>query len=100
MKIKEFILQAEIKNYSFRLDKLIEYRAPVVMIEGQRKLVEELKKGKLNIKGDIEVLGKEFLSYEKKTGRGGKFYIQFNCNDGKVNYFPAARYGRYIKKLF
>ena len=45
MKIKEFILQAEIKNYSFRLDKLIEYGAPVVMIEGQRKLVEELKEG-------------------------------------------------------
>ena len=98
MKIREYILEKELIGYNYRLDKLIEIGAPQVIIDRQRELVGELENGVLSVSGDKEVLEFEFNKSEKKTGRGGKVYIQFTCDNCLVNYFPTAKYGRYIKR--
>lgn len=98
MKIREYILEKELVGYKYRLDKLIEIGAPQVIIDRQRELVGELENGVISVSGDKEVLEFEFNKSEKKTGRGGKVYIQFICDNCLVNYFPTAKYGRYIKR--
>ena len=95
MTIREWILEGTIKAYEIRLEKLIEIGAPKVVIEGQKKMVAELKDGELKIGGDLDVLEDEFVSCTIKTGRGGKKYYLLNED---VNFFPAAKYGLFIKK--
>lgn len=95
MTIFEYILDCELKSAEERLEKLKEFDAPTVIINGQESAIENLKAGKITISGDTDVLSDIYESREIKKGRGGKIYITIN---GNVNYFPNARYGRYIKK--
>ena len=91
--IKDYILENEIKNVSERLEKLKDIRAPQVMLDGLAKELQELRKGNFKITGDKELLNYKWKTREIKKGRGGKVFIQF---DGKINYFPTAKYGKYI----
>lgn len=93
--VRDFILEGAIKGTKYRLDKLIELNAPKVMIEGVSGLLDELVSGKIKISGDTYLLDKEFENYVIKKGNGGKEYYIIN---GNINYFPYARYGRYIKE--
>lgn len=94
MTIREWICEREARLYEERLEKLIEIQAPQIMITGQQALVAELRAGILQVGGAKEKLETEVQSAEIKSGRGGKTYYVFN---GTINYFPTARYGRFIK---
>ncbi len=100
MKLGEFLRKKILENNKERLDKLVAIQAPGVMIEGIKKEITDLEAGKeVKIKGDTEYLEYAFISETWKTGRGGKKYVEFTLTNGeKVNYFPNAKYGRYIKK--
>lgn len=92
--IADMIIEAELPALEYRLEKLIELNAPTVMIEGQRKAVEDLKAGILKVGGNKEKLANVVDGYEIRKGNGRKQYMLFS--DGTM-YFPNARYGRYIK---
>ena len=96
MTVREYLLGALVKLAEERLEKLVEYRAPQVMIDGQQKYVASLKAGELKISGDTDVLDEEFVDRELKKGRGGKGYV--SINSGTINFFPNAKYGMYIKR--
>lgn len=84
MTIREYITA----GMTERLNKLIEIGAPAVIIEGQKKAIDNPKVG-----GAVEYLNTVITSKEVKTGKGGKQYILFN---GSIQFFPNARYGMYI----
>ena len=93
MTIKEFICEKESLAFEDRLVKLVNMNAPQCIIDSQRKAVEDLKNGILKVGGDVESLSTEVKSVEQRKGRGGKIYVCFN---GSINYFPQAKYGRFI----
>ena len=95
MTVKELILEKEIKLAKERLAGLKKMDAPMVMIDSLTKQIKEMKAGEIKIGGNQELLDYEFTEYRVQLGRGGKYYISF---DGIINYFPTARYGRYISK--
>lgn len=94
-KIIDFIVRNEYRQAQERLEKLIQIKAPEVMIQGQKKIVEELSAGKIKIGGDQELLQCTFETFEAKKGNGGKIYIQF---DNNIKYFPNAKYGKFITR--
>lgn len=93
--VGESILKAVTANAEERLSKLEEIGAPEVVIEGQRKAVENLRNGALKISGEKELLDVAVESKEVRKGNGGKMYVVFN---GNINFFPNARYGMFIKR--
>lgn len=96
--VKQFIIENELKSFSERLDNLIKMNAPDIVVNGQKKAVDELKSGNLKIGGDTDALGFIVKDFENKKGNGGKPYITIKTSNGDVNYYPAAKFGRYIKK--
>lgn len=96
MTIREKILEVEIANSTKRLEALEDMGMPTIVIDSMRSSIESMKSGDLKISGDTEVLEDEYISGETKKGRGGKMYV---CINGSVNYFPNAKYGRYIKRV-
>lgn len=95
MTIREWICKNESRMMNERADKLEAMRAPEIMIVNCRKLAEELKAGIMKCGGDTELLDIEMEKFEVRKGKGGKPYINLN---GFINYFPEARYGRFIKR--
>ena len=95
MTIKDVIIKAELRALKERVEKLQELEAPDVMITSTEQEIDRLESGNLKIGGNVKLLEVEFVSSENKVGRGGKGYVQFN---GSINYFPNAKYGRYIAK--
>jgi hypothetical protein len=93
MKIGEYIISKELKGAEDRKNKFEEIGAPQIMIDGQSKMIEDLKNGKIKISGELNLLEVEYTSSEVKKGKGGKIYITFN---NSINYFPNAKYGKYI----
>lgn len=93
MTIKEYIIEKETAIYTERLEKLETIGAPQIVITAQRNAIKELQTGNFKVGGDTNLLDYNFKNREVKTGRSGKTYISF---DGKINYFPTAKYGRYI----
>ena len=97
MKIHEKIRAWMIRELEERQRALEEMGAPDVIIEGNRKALDDLKAGgKLKIGGDLDALEEEQETVEAKKGRGGKVYYQIN---GNVMFFPKAAYGMYIKRV-
>jgi hypothetical protein len=95
MTVKEYILEKEIKSVGHRLERMKELGAPEIIITTLENEVKALEQGELKIGGDLNLLDETFESREIKTGRGGNSYVQIN---GSINYFPNAKYGRYIVK--
>lgn len=93
MTIREWICGNEARMAEERLSKLETIGAPQVMLDGTRKAAEALRNGELDIGGNASLLDVEFENFTQKKGSGGKPYITIN---GRINYFPQARYGRYI----
>lgn len=94
--ILDIILERELVWAKQRLEALSDVEAPPTMIEGQKKLVEELENGKIKIGGNNSLLYETYYSSEIRKGYGGSPYIVFNGGD--ILYYPRARYGRYIKE--
>lgn len=94
-RIIDFIVRNEYRAAQERLEKLMQMKAPEVMIQGQKKIVKELSEGKIKIGGDQDLLQCTFETFETKKGNGGKIYIQF---DKGIKYFPNAKYGRFITR--
>lgn len=93
MKIKDYIVEKELAHTKERLDKLTEIGAPSVVLKGISEEIERLESGVLNVGGNKDLLDEDFSEREVKKCNGGKVYIQF---DGRINYFPNAKYGRFI----
>lgn len=95
MTIKDVIIKTELTALKERLEKMKEMDAPDIIIDSLLTEINNLESGSLKIGGDKSLLNTEFVSSEIKTGSGGKRYVHFNNG---INYFPQARYGRYIAK--
>ncbi len=95
MTIGEIIIRNELAAAKARLSKLEALGAPAVTLEAIRREVAQLEAGELKIGGDRALLELEAEGAEVKTGRGGKKYIRFANG---VQYFPQARYGRFISR--
>jgi hypothetical protein len=95
MTIREELLRASIEATIKRMHKLELVGAPEIVIESCQHQIDAMKSGEFEIGGDTDVLDEEFLSAEEKKGRGGKRYYVIN---GNINYFPNAKYGRYIRR--
>ena len=94
--IREWIIKGTLKAAEDRLEKLKEISAPQVVIDGQSRYVDSLKKGSLKISGDKSLLDVEYIHSEQKKGRGGRIY--YTINDS-INFFPNAKYGMYISAV-
>jgi hypothetical protein len=93
--IKDWILSIETPSLEERAKRLEEIGAPKIMVEGTWKLVREMKEGTLKIGGNKELLNEEAVNPQKKKGRGGAVYVEF---ENGVRYFPSAKYGRFITR--
>ena len=95
MTIREFICKHEAEGAQEHLDRLIELGAPQIILDGWKKAVAALKDGKVECGGDSGLLNVEVVDFIKRKGNGGKPWVQFN---GFINYFPQAKYGRFIAR--
>ena len=95
MTIREHILENTRQNVESRLQKLEEMQAPEVLISSVKSQLTELENGQIEIGGDAELLQEDYVSVELKKGSGGKVYFEYN---GNINYFPKAKYGRFIAR--
>lgn len=95
MTIKEHILKQTKEYVEWRKNKLIDMGAPDILIKNCDEEMERLNNGDLRCSGEVELLDNELVSHEVKQGRGGKLYHVFN---GNINYFPKAKYGRFVAK--
>lgn len=92
MTLKEKIFELELAAMKTRLEKLLELGAPRVMSESLSKAIE---KADIKIGGDQALLAETFVTVEAKKGNGGKQYLLFN---NSIQYFPQAKFGKYICK--
>ena len=95
MTIKDFIIENTQLALVDRWKGLKNMDAPSVMIQSCEEELTRLSNHELRCGGEVKLLNEEYLSHKVKTGRGGVEYIVFN---GSINYFPRARYGRFIVK--
>ena len=93
MTIKEIIIAKELESSKERLALLEEMDAPEVIIVSLDKHIERLTEGQIEVGGDSSLLELEYISHVTKKGNGGKPYVVFNDS---INYFPQAKFGRYI----
>ena len=93
--LKEKILDMEIKVTSKRIEAFNRIEGcPQIMKDNLNNLLSEYESGNIKISGNKELLKVQYKNHEVKTGRGGKQYIAFN--NGTINYFPQAQYGKCI----
>lgn len=95
MTIKEYIIDGAKVSLKNRRDRLAELGAPAIMITSINEELERLANNELRCSGDKALLEEEYVSVEQKKGRGGIPYFVFNEN---INYFPHAKYGRFVAK--
>ena len=91
--IKDVIYEIEHSYHIDRYEKLKKLGSPQIMLDAEKKLVEDIYNDCLKISGDTGALGDDYIDHEVKRSAKGQ-YISFN--GGTVNYFPHARYGRCI----
>ena len=91
MTIKEHIISSTKLALEDRISKLEDMQAPAVVIDAEKRNLEDVEN--IKISGEVELLEEEFKTVERWKGRGGVVYYRYN---GNINYFPKARYGRYI----
>ena len=95
MTILDYIIDHTAVALEERKQKLIDMDAPDVLIINVVDELIRLYQGELICFGDTDLLDEEFKTVIKKKGRGGIAY--FTCN-GNINYFPRAKYGRFVAK--
>lgn len=95
MTIKDFIIEGTTSALIERWKTLKNMDAPEVMIQSCEEELKRLANHELKCGGEVKLLNEEYLSHVEKIGRGGITYYVFN---GNINYFPRARYGRFVVK--
>ena len=95
MTIKEHIVEKEIEFKKERIEKLEKIGSPAIILKLEKEQLVDLQKGNIKIAGDVKALDEIMADVVVKKGRGGVPYACYN--GGKVNYFPNAKYGRFIK---
>ena len=95
MTIKQWIIDSTKAALEERRKKLIEMKAPSIIIEKTGEELIRLYRGELTCSGETELLEEEMTAVIEKKGRGGIPYYTFNDS---INYFPHAKYGRYVAK--
>ena len=95
MTIKEYIIEGTKTALEERRDKLVAMQAPDILITSIGDELINLYKGELKCSGEIELLDEEMNNVEQRKGKGGIPYYVFN---GNINYFPKAKYGRFVAK--
>lgn len=93
MTVKEHIIKSTKLALEERISKLEDMQAPSVMLDAEKRNLENIEN--IKISGEVELLEEEFETVEQRKGRGGVVYYRYN---GNINYFPKAKYGRYISK--
>jgi hypothetical protein len=93
MTIKEFLMNEELKSWKDSLVRFKELGAPQVILDHYQNKVNELEAGKFRVGGMKYLLSEEYVSHEECKGTGGREYLRIN---GHINYFPRAKYDRYI----
>lgn len=93
MTVKEHIIKSTKLALKDRIYKLEDMQAPSVVIDAEKRNLENIEN--IKISGELELLEEEFETVEQRKGRGGVVYYRYN---GNINYFPKAKYGRYISK--
>jgi hypothetical protein len=96
--IYNFLINKRIESRKRRLEELKRINAPEILIRNEQKNLKALINGDIGIKDKENLLDLEFSSYEMNKGRGGKTWIQFETEEGLINYFPNAKYGPFITK--
>jgi restriction endonuclease Mrr len=116
--IKEIILEQETEetvaehmakmfeaSFATRLEKLKEIKAPEIMISQiEKNLQFVLTNDPLTAVKELvgckepELFNAIFISSETKTGNGGKKYAIYQTSMGELNYFPNARFGRWLTR--
>ena len=97
MTLREYINRCERQNIEYRLSKLKELGAPKVIIDGLGHDLELTKTNDLEISGDQDLLDKlEYQAHYVEKWRDGEGYLVIKTKDCIVNYFPRAKYGRFI----
>lgn len=92
--IREIIARNEKRNAETRLARLTMDGAPQAILDGLKAKIENPTKGisKLDLFGDLVP-----LTFEQKTGKGGKPYVRFTIEDQRdVCYIPMGQFGPYL----
>jgi hypothetical protein len=95
MTIFDYIIEHTATALEERKERLIKMDAPDILIDNIVDELIRLYQGELICFGDTELLDAEFKTVIQKKGRGGILYYTFN---GDINYFPKAKYGRFVAK--
>lgn len=95
MTIKDFIIEGTTSALIDRWKRLKDMDAPAILIQCCEEELTRLANHELRCDGKVELLNEEYLSHVEKKGRGGITYYVFN---GNINYFPHAKYGRFVVK--
>jgi hypothetical protein len=93
MTIKEFLMNQELEERRARIEQFKELGAPQVIIERLGEKLSKLESGKFKVGGQKELLDEEYKTHQECKGIGGREYLHIN---GHINYFPRAKYDRYI----
>lgn len=94
--IKDEIIRIEILRTERRIEDLTKIQAPAVMLDSLKELLVGYRDGDIKIGGEVELADETYVNHEVRKGRGGVPYVSFN--NGEINYFPFAKYGRAIFK--
>lgn len=95
MTISDYIIEHTAASLEERKERLIKMDAPDILIVNVVDELIRLYQGELICFGDTELLEEEFKTVVQKKGKGGIPYYTFN---GDINYFPKAKYGRFVAK--
>lgn len=95
MTIREKIIESEIKMLVERIKQYKSIDGPECVIKKMEADIVDLQSGKIKIGGSKELLDIEWNGENVTVSKafGGKLKIQYN---GFINYYPHARYGRFI----
>ena len=96
MTIRQYINEQSLRNQRERIEALARIQAPEIVIEQARTVLANLESSGVKVGGDQALLEREFTMAEVRKGNGGKQYLHFTTDAGKVNYFPNAKHGRFI----
>ena len=103
--VAEHLVSVLENGFATRLEKLKEMKAPEILIT---RVEDDLT---FILSHDVKTVIKEFVdckepelfdaifvSSETKIGNGGKPYSIYQTSVGELNYFPNARFGRFLKR--
>ena len=90
-------------NFEKRLETFQQIKAPEVLIRQLQENIDIIESQpaidaveSLVTCKNPEILTAEFISSETHTGNGGKKYYTYQTSVGEVNYFPQAKFGRFV----